>query len=241
MEKKIKELFYRYISAYLKEYRISKSTLSGIRRFPNKSVIEIGFRQNTNVLKCGYFNPIFRVGNENILKLRAGINEMYRMFENMNQFYGLIIVHPIDICSRFNRLELDWVAKWDDKEENLLHMVCDENSMERYLGFYSKFMDELGHKFINSFESYQGFDIWFNYPFYNRNYKFKIDEIENMAIYGIISAWLNLNQDYENILEFWLSMNLPTYDKYLNGKTYHIDIKTELRDLDKYLKTNYPL
>jgi len=242
MKKELKDDFYIRMKEYLSKFgfKLLKTYLEAKKGKPVKS--KIYFSTNSNSYGCGYFEPHFFIYNDEFRLIKSNLNKYYEWnYHRMNK--PVIGAHVRDITNNYSKEYLNWISK-DDGSGDLLHMICDEKSMNRYMDYFKRFMEEVGIGFINSFESIEGYDKWFNFPYYQNDYTFKpYGELNHRPIWGLIAAKLSSNPDYERIYQYWLEQDLPQpyIEKDLNNMIdYTIDIRQELKDLKVYLDENYP-
>jgi hypothetical protein len=105
----------------------------------------------------------------------------------------------------------------------------DKASIDKWFKGFTRFMNEVGFAFFDSFQTDADFDKWFNEPVINGTYDFSKGMIWNDSVSGLVAAKLVKNPAYETLYKIWCE------------KLEEINDKSTLSEMERmydYLKLN---
>ncbi|MDF1549669.1 MAG: hypothetical protein P1P88_17715, partial [Bacteroidales bacterium] len=104
---------------------------------------------------------------------------------------------------------------------------ADKNSIDKWFKGFTKFMNEVGFAFFDSFKTEAEFDEWFNAPVINGTYDFTKGLLWNDSISGLVAAKLVNNPKYEDLYLIWkrelIKANEVTVVDELEKIKYYLD------------------
>lgn len=137
----------------------------------------------------------FNIRCDSIQEVRGKINPRYA---DPGSATIAIMLHTLLKAlknSELDTLEDDtWVVNFEHK-----------SSIDKWLDWFKRFMEEIGFSFFDRFKSVEDFDIWFNKPVLENDFEYEKSLNLNNSVYGLIAARLIQSKEYEKIYNIRLN------------------------------------